>query len=67
MTYGIQFRPNKLGSPHLNGKVERSQKIDKSEFYPTIDVSVRLEELDLRIAEWQRYYNWELPYSSLKG
>jgi transposase InsO family protein len=43
MIYGIKFRPNKPGSPHLNGKVERSQKTDKSELYPTIDVSVGLE------------------------
>ncbi|CAK1708128.1 transposase [Vibrio crassostreae] len=40
MTYGIKFSPNKPGSPHLNSKVERSQKTDKTEFYPTIDVSV---------------------------
>ena len=26
MEYGIKFRPNKPGSPHLNGKVERSQR-----------------------------------------
>lgn len=64
---GIKFHPNKPGSPHLNGKVERSQKTDKSEFYPTIDVSVGLEELDLLLAEWQHYYNWERPRSSLKG
>ena len=67
MTYGIKFRPNKPGSPHLNGKVERSQKTDKSEFYPTLDVSVGLKELDLLLAEWQHYYNLERPHSSLKG
>ncbi len=67
MIYGIKFRPNKPGSPHLNGKVERSQKTDKSEFYPTIDVGVGLEELDLLLSEWQHYYNWERPHSSLKG
>ena len=32
----IKFRPNKPRSPHLNGKVERSQFSDKSEFYSTI-------------------------------
>ncbi len=47
--------------------MERSQKTDKSEFYPTIDVSVGLEELDLLLAEWQHYYNWERPHSSLNG
>ncbi len=38
MQHGIKFRPNKPGSPHLNGKVERSQKTDKSEFYATVDI-----------------------------
>ncbi len=51
---GIKFHPNKPGSPHLNGKVERSQKTDKSEFYPTIDVSVGLEELDLLLTLLQQ-------------
>ena len=29
---GIKFRPNRPAAPHLNGKVERSQKTDKLEF-----------------------------------
>ncbi len=32
MQFNIKFRPNKPGSPHLNGKVEHSQKTDKTEF-----------------------------------
>ena len=63
--YGIKFRPNKPASPHLNGKVERSQKTDKIEFYATIDLPC--EELDRLLAEWQHYYNWERPHSSLGG
>ena len=56
MEYGIKFRPNKPRSPHLNGKVERSQKTDLEEFYPTIDLkAVDLENL---LSEWQHYYNW---------
>jgi len=48
--YGIKFRPNKPASPHLNGKVERSQKTEKAEFYATLDLSATdLEEL---LAEW---------------
>jgi transposase len=39
MEYGIKFRPNKPGSPHLNSKVERSQKTDKTEFYATVDIT----------------------------
>ena len=32
MEYGIKFRPLKPASPHLNGKVERSQRTDLGEF-----------------------------------
>ncbi len=61
MIYGIRFRPNKPSSPYLNGKVESSQKTDKSEFYPTIDVSVELEELDLLLAEGNTTATWNGP------
>ena len=36
MRWGIKFRPVKPRSPHLNGKVERAQKTDLSEFYSTV-------------------------------
>lgn len=39
MAYSIKFRPKKPASPHLNGKVERSQKTDLEEFYATADLS----------------------------
>ena len=65
MEYCIKFRPNKPGSPHLNGKVERSQKTDKEEFYPTVDLQANnLEDL---LLEWQHYYYWFGPHSSLGG
>jgi hypothetical protein len=41
MEYGIKFRPLKPASPHLNGKVERSQRADLEEFYPTVDLRYR--------------------------
>jgi len=44
MEKGIKFRPNRPGSPHLNGKVERSQRTDKMEFYATVDLAD--EDLD---------------------
>lgn len=61
----IKFRPIRPRSPHLNGKVERSQKTDKIEFYPTVDLAD--SELALRLEEWQFSYNWHRPHSSLKG
>ncbi len=61
----IKFRPIRPRSPHLNGKVERSQKTDKIEFYPTVDLAD--SELASRLEEWQFSYNWHRPHSSLKG
>ena len=63
--YSIKFRPNKPASPHLNGKVERSQKTDKAEFYATVDLST--DDLKELLAEWQHYYNWERPHSAHNG
>lgn len=66
MDYGIKFRPNKPGSPHLNGKVERSQRTDKEEFYSTVNLN--LDELkNETLPEWQHYYNWQRAHGSLKG
>lgn len=65
MQYGIKFRPVKPASPHLNGKVERSQKTDLQEFYATVDRSGK--DLEMKLAEWQHYYNWDRPHSALHG
>ncbi len=65
MQYKIKFRPNKPASPHLNGKVERSQKTDKAEFYATIDL--KNADINELLAEWQHYYNWERPHSAHNG
>ena len=65
LSQSIKFRAIKPGSPHLNGKVERSQKTDLCEFYPTIDFTD--SELHMRIEEWQFFYNWYRPHGSLKG
>ncbi len=68
LDWGIKLRPIRPASPHLNGKVERSQKTDIEEFYSTIDLTKHsIESLDLPLAEWQHYYNWERPHSSLNG
>ncbi len=63
--HSIKFRPIRPRSPHLNGKVERSQKTDKIEFYPTVELTD--PELGLRLEEWQFAYNWHRPHSSLGG
>jgi len=65
MDNSIKFRPIKPRSPHLNGKVERSQKTDLGEFWALTKTDD--PELDLRLAEWQHYYNWFRPHGSLTG
>ena len=65
MAYGIKFRPIKPGSPHLNGKVERSQKTDLEEFYSTVEL--KSSDLEDRLQEWQHYYNWDRPHGALNG
>jgi transposase InsO family protein len=65
LDWGIKFRPIKPGSPHLNGKVERSQKTDLEEFYSTVDLDA--ESLEEQLLEWQHYYNWHRPHGSLSG
>jgi transposase InsO family protein len=65
LEYGIKFRPTKPRSPHLNGKVERSQKTDLDEFYSTVDLDD--PALTDKLQEWQHHYNWERPHGSLNG
>lgn len=65
LEHSIKFRPIKPASPHLNGKVERSQKTDIDEFYSTADL--QSPDLEQQIEEWQFFYNWHRPHGSLKG
>ena len=65
LDWDIKFCPIKPASPYLNGKVERSQRTDLDEFYSTVDL--KNSDLHTLLAEWQHYYNWDRPHSSLGG
>jgi transposase InsO family protein len=65
MEYGIKFHPLKPASPHLHGKVERSQRTDLEEFYPTVDL--RAENLLEQLGDWQAHYNEHRIHGSLNG
>ena len=65
MGLGVKLRPDKLASQYLNGKIELSQKTDKTEFYATIDI--RSDDIDIVLAEWQHYYTWDRPHSAHNG
>jgi transposase InsO family protein len=61
--YCIKFRPTRPRSPHLNGKVERSQQTDWVECYSTVDLEDPL--LPELLDEWQVFYNWHRLHSAL--
>lgn len=65
MDWAIKFRPIKPRSPHLNGKVERTQRADLEEFWSTVDP--KAADIEDRIAEWQHHWNWRRPHTALGG
>jgi transposase InsO family protein len=53
MEWAIKLRPVPPRSPHLNGKVERTQRPDLAEFWATVDpkatdIEDRLERFPIR-------------------
>ncbi len=66
MLYCIKFRPVKPASPHLNGKVERSQKTDLEEFYAKANLE-DFESLKDDLKAWQFFYNYQRSHGSLGG
>lgn len=64
-SHAIKYRPIPPRSPHLNGKVERSQATDLQEFWTRHDP--KDSEIARRIEEWQFDYNWRRPHGSLGG
>jgi transposase InsO family protein len=63
MDLQIKFRPTKPRSPHLNGKVERTQRTDWEEFYSLIELQA--PNLSDQLQQWQHYYNRERRHSSI--
>jgi len=61
----IKFRPIPPRSPHLNGKVERSQLTDLVEFWSRH--SPKEEAIQQRIEEWQFIYNYRRSHGGLAG
>ncbi len=66
---GIQHVYIKPATPRLNGKVERSHRIDAEEFYKLLDGVVQddTQLFDAKLQEWEHYYNFERPHGGLGG
>lgn len=66
---GIRHVYIKPATPRLNGKVERSHRIDEEEFYRMLD-GVVVDDSQLfndRLKEWEDFYNYSRPHGSLDG
>jgi transposase InsO family protein len=66
---GIQHRYIRPRRPYLNGKTERSHRIDDEEFYRQLDgvMIASAEEFNQKLQEWERFYNYDRPHGSLGG
>ena len=66
---GIQHAYIKPRTPRLNGKVERSHRIDNEEFYRLLD-GVVIDDTQLfndKLQEWENFYNFHRPHGGLGG
>ena len=66
---GIRHVYIKPATPRLNGKVQRSHRIDQEEFYRMLD-GVVIDDTELfndRLQEWKNFYNYHRPHGSLGG
>jgi transposase InsO family protein len=56
-------------TPRLNGKVERSHRIDAEEFYRLLDGTL-IDDAKIfndKLREWEDYYNYHRPHGGLGG
>lgn len=63
----IKFRPNRPRAPHLNGKVERSHRTDRAEFWSSVDRKAPQDKLEAQLAQWQLFYNQERMHSAINS
>jgi transposase InsO family protein len=62
----VYIRPK---TPRLNGKVERSHRIDEEEFYRLLEGEV-IDDAKIfndKLSEWEDYYNFDRPHGALNG
>ena len=63
---GLSIKPH---TPRLNGKVERSHRIDAEEFYALL-AGVVIDDANVfnnKLKEWEDYYNYHRPHGGLGG
>ena len=63
----VYIRPR---TPRLNGKVERSHRVDDQEFYQLLDKDGLSDDIHLfnkKLRDWEDYYNYHRPHGALGG
>ena len=63
----VYIRPR---TPRLNGKVERSHRVDDQEFCQLLDQNGISDDIHLfneKLRDWEDYYNNHRPHGGLKG
>ena len=55
------IRATRSRSPHLNGKVERTQRADLEEFWAMADPK------SVNLRQRQHFWNWHRPHTALGG
>ena len=63
---GICHAYIKPRSPQLNGKVERSHRTDKEEFYQLLTYKDNVD-LEQKLAHWERFHNLSRPHGAFDG
>ena len=63
---GIRHVYIKSRTPQLNGKVERSHRSDKEEFYQLLTYTGDVD-LNKKLAEWEQFYNYDRPHGAFNG
>ena len=63
---GMRHAYIKPRTPRLNGKVERSHRMDQEEFYQLLTYT---GDVDLRkkLTIWENFYNFERPHGAFQG
>ena len=59
-------RIDEPGTPQLNGKVERSHRTDRKEFYQLLEYTNDVD-LNRKLKDWETFYNYHRPHGAHEG
>lgn len=63
---GIEHAYIKPRTPQPGGKVERSHRTDKQEFYQLLTYKDDVD-LEAKLEEWENFYNYHRPHGAFRG